>query len=74
MDQNFDSEIKPSSSINELVAKLNETLPLHNMWDGLWVHAFKRSNLVISAAFDRSSRRDYDIVFKKVCFFNLPAS
>jgi hypothetical protein len=74
MDQNFDGKTKPSLSIDELVAKVNKTLPLHNMWDGLWVHAFKRNNLVISAAFDRSSRRDYDIVFKKVSFFNLPAS
>ena len=42
------------------------------MWDGLWVHKFKRNNLVIGASFDRCYYRDYDIVFKKVIFFNLP--
>jgi hypothetical protein len=74
MEEHLDSETKSLPPISELIAKVNKTLPLHNMWDGLWVHAYKRNNLVISAALDRSARRDYDIVFKKTIFFNLPAS
>jgi hypothetical protein len=42
------------------------------MWDGLWVHEYKRHNLVIGASFDRIYYRNYDVVFKKVLFFNLP--
>ena len=59
-------------SIEDIVETVNKTLPLNSMWDGLWVHKFKRKNLVIGASFDRCYYRDYDIVFKKVSFFNLP--
>ena len=59
-------------SIQQIINVVNKTLPLHSMWDGLWVHKFKRKSLVIGASFDRCYYRDYDIVFKKVSFFNLP--
>jgi hypothetical protein len=58
--------------IDTIVNKINDLFPLHSMWDGLWVHEFKRKNLVIGASFDRIYYREYDIVFKKVIFFNVP--
>jgi hypothetical protein len=54
------------------VHRINAELPLHSMWDGFWVHSFKRGTLVISCSFDRIYYRDFDLVFKKVIFFNLP--
>ncbi len=44
------------------------------MWDGFWVHSFKRGTLIISCSFDRIYYRDFDLVFKKVTFFNVPDS
>lgn len=59
-------------NLTEIVSTINNQLPLHNMWDSFWVHSFKRKTLVVSCSFDRIYYRDYDIVFKKVIFFNLP--
>jgi hypothetical protein len=73
MDSSKAADPSPTLSMVDLVSKVNQFLPFNSMWDGFWVHAFKRSNLVIGAAFDRSLGRDFDIVFKKVIFFNLPA-
>lgn len=42
------------------------------MWDGFWVHQFKRGVLVVSCSFDSIYYREYDIIFKGVVFFNLP--
>lgn len=56
----------------QIVDKINETLPVHALWDGFWIHKFKRSNLVISGSQDQTYYRNYDLVFKKVLFFNLP--
>lgn len=42
------------------------------MWDGFWVHSFKRKTLIISCSFDRIYYRDFDIIFKQVIFFNVP--
>ena len=42
------------------------------MWDGFWVHSFKRKTLIISCSFDRIYYRNYDLIFKKVIFFNVP--
>jgi len=54
------------------VEKVNKELPLHSMWDGFWIASWKRKTLIVSASFDKSLYRDYDIVFKRVTFFNLP--
>ncbi|MCD6011561.1 MAG: hypothetical protein K0Q79_1423 [Flavipsychrobacter sp.] len=43
------------------------------MWDGFWVRSFKRGTLVISCSFDRIYYREFDLVFKQVVFFNVPA-
>jgi hypothetical protein len=58
--------------IFEIVQHINKELPLHSMWDGFWVQSFKRGTLIISCSFDRSYYRNFDIVFKKVIFFNVP--
>ena len=59
--------------IAKLVTDINQTLAAHSLWDGYWIHSFKRKTLSIGASFDRSRGRLYDIVFKQVDFFNLPA-
>ncbi|MEO7048696.1 MAG: hypothetical protein ABI091_25570 [Ferruginibacter sp.] len=56
----------------QIVKRINESLPLHSMWDGFWVHYFKAKTLIISASFDMIYYRDYDLIFKKVIFFNVP--
>lgn len=61
-----------SINFSEIVEKINKILPLHRMWDGFWVHSFKRKTLVISCSFDRIYYRDFDLVFKQVIFFNVP--
>jgi hypothetical protein len=43
------------------------------MWDGFWVHSFNKGTLIISCSFDRIYYRNFDLVFKKVIFFNVPA-
>lgn len=63
----------PPEQMAEYVRKINERLPVHAMWDGYWIESFKRSNLQISGSLDRLYYREWDIVFKKVTFFNLPA-
>jgi hypothetical protein len=60
------------NKFNAIIKKINEDLPLHSMWDGFWVHSFKRGTLVISCSFDRIYYRQFDLVFKKVIFFNVP--
>ena len=64
--------MKTSSDIHQIVHQVNERLPVHSMWDGFWINKFKRSNLQISCSFDRIYYRNFDLVFKKVVFFNLP--
>ena len=58
--------------MQKIVEKINADLPLHSLWDGFWVRSFKRRTLVISGSLDRIYYRDYDIVFKRVTFFNVP--
>ena len=58
--------------IGEIVEKVNRTLPLHSMWDGFWIHSFRRKTLILSCSFDRIYYRNYDLIFKQVVFFNLP--
>ena len=60
------------SDIIKMVDYVNENLPLHSLWDGYWISRFKRNNLMISGSQDQIYYRNYDIVFKKVIFFNLP--
>ena len=61
-----------SEKFIQVVKTINETLPLHSMWDGFWVHYFKRKTLIISCSFDRTYYRNYDLIFKQVIFFNVP--
>lgn len=42
------------------------------MWDGFWIHSFKRGTLVISASYDICYGSTYNFIFKKVIFFNVP--
>ena|GEM_PF-5850728 len=60
------------TDFNEVIETINATLPVHSMWDGFWVHSFKRNTLVVSCSFDRIYYRDFDLIFKKVTFFNIP--
>ncbi|MBK6513387.1 MAG: hypothetical protein IPM79_05810 [Polyangiaceae bacterium] len=55
-----------------IVAAVNAALPVHSLWDGFWIHSYRRRTLIVSASFDRIYRRDFDLVFKQVTFFNLP--
>lgn len=57
---------------SNIIQRINKELPLHSMWDGFWVHSFNRGTLVISCSFDRIYYRNFDLVFKKVIFFNVP--
>ncbi len=59
--------------MQSIIKKINEDLPLHSLWDGFWVYYFKRGTLIIAGSFNRIYYRDFDIVFKKVSFFNIPA-
>ena len=61
------------SNMIEIVQTINKTLPLHSLWDGFWVHAFKRKTLIISCSFDRTYYRNFDLVFKNVIFYNVPS-
>jgi hypothetical protein len=45
MNQPKDNDLPSNLSMIDLVNKVNQFLPLHNMWDGLWVHAAQ--NLLI---------------------------
>ncbi len=58
----------------QIVDKINTDLPLNRMWDGFWVHEFRKRTLTISCSFDRILYREYDIIFNKVIFFNVPES
>ena len=58
----------------EIVRTINAALPVHSMWDGFWVHSFRRRTLVISCSFDKIYYREFDLIFKKVIFFNVPES
>ena len=62
----------PPKDFEAIVAKINEALPLHSMWDGFWVHSFKQKTLIVSCSFTNIYYRNFDIVFKDVTFFNLP--
>lgn len=57
----------------EILAKLNQDLPLHSMWDGFWIRYHKRGTLILSCSFDRIYYRNYDIIFKDVIFYNIPS-
>lgn len=61
-----------TTDLRQLINKINTELPVHSMWDGFWIHAFKKDTLIISCSFDRIYYRNFDIVFKKVIFFNVP--
>ncbi|MCB0739310.1 MAG: hypothetical protein KDC92_17520 [Bacteroidetes bacterium] len=56
-----------------IVAKINAELPSNAMFDGFWIHKYKNQNLCISCSQNRFYYRQFDIIFKKVRFFNLPA-
>jgi len=58
----------------QIVKRINGTLPLHSLWDGFWVHGFRRGMLIISCSFNRIYYRDNDLVFQKAIFFNVPDS
>ncbi len=60
------------ADILEIVRSINDTLPVHSMWDGFWVQSFKRKTLIISCSFDSIYYREFDLIFKKVIFFNVP--
>ena len=61
-----------SENFIQIVKTINETLPIHSLWDGFWVHYFKRKTLIISCSFDRIYYRNFDLIFKQVIFFNVP--
>jgi hypothetical protein len=58
--------------MDQIVKKINSDLPVHNMWDGFWIHSFRQKTLIISCSFDRIYYRDFDLIFKSVSFFNVP--
>ena len=60
--------------ILEIVRTINAALPVNSMWDGFWVHSFRRRTLIISCSFDKIYYREFDLIFKKVIFFNVPES
>lgn len=60
------------TDLHTIVQQINTELPVHSLWDGFWISEFKQKNLVLSGSFDKIYYRDYDLVFKKVRFFNLP--
>ena len=62
----------PLMNFDQIITTINESLPIHSMWDGFWIHKFKRKTLIISCSFDRIYYRNYDLIFKKVTFFNVP--
>ena len=64
--------MKASTNYIQIIKTINETIPIHSMWDGFWVHYFKRKTLIISCSFDRIYYRNYDLIFKQVIFFNVP--
>ncbi|MEZ4772926.1 MAG: hypothetical protein R3D00_07075 [Bacteroidia bacterium] len=57
-----------------LIQKINAQIPVHSLWDGFWIRDFDKGTLTLSASFDRTSYRNFDIVFEEVEFFNLPES
>lgn len=54
------------------VQNVNKNLPLHNMWDGFWIHELYQQELTISCSFDSIYYRNFDIIFSGVTFFNVP--
>ncbi len=63
-------------SLTEITARLNkvnQTIPVHSMLDGFWIYDFEKGGLTISCSFDRMMYRNFDIEFKDVVFFNIPA-
>lgn len=56
----------------DTINELNKNLPVHNMWDGFWIHYYEKDYLMLSCSFDRIYYRDFDIEFRGVIFFNLP--
>lgn len=65
--------MKTTDNFTEIVNKINQTLPLHRMWDGFWIHSFKKHTLIISCSFDKIYYRCFDLIFKRVVFFNVPS-
>ena len=61
-----------NENLNHIVANINATLAAQSLWDGFWIHSFKTNTLIISCSFDKMYYRSFDLVFKKVTFFNLP--
>jgi len=61
------------TKFNDIVAKINEALPVHSMWNGFWIHSFKRGTLVVYCSHDMIYGIDFELAFKKVIFFNIPA-
>ncbi len=56
----------------EQIKQVNETIPVHNMWDGFWIMDFENGLLTVSCSFDRLLYRNFDIIFTDVTFFNIP--
>ena len=52
---------------------MHNTIQIESMWDGFWIHSFQKNDLILSCSFDRLLYRNYNIIFKDVRFFNLPA-
>lgn len=64
-------------SKNEVLARLrevHETIPVERMLDGFWILWFSEGKLVVSCGFDRLVRREHDLSFRGVTFFDLPAT
>lgn len=63
-------------SQNEILAKLrtvHETIPVEQMLDGFWVLWFAEGTLVVACGFDRLVRREFELTFRGVTYFDLPA-
>jgi hypothetical protein len=60
-------------NIQARLNSVNQTIPVHSMLDGFWIFDFERGRLTVSCSFDRTSYRNFDIEFKEVIFFNIPA-
>lgn len=59
-------------TILEQVTKVNQELPLHDLWDGFWIYEFYEGKLTITCSFDSIYYRNFDILFEDVIFFNVP--
>lgn len=72
VEDNFVPDTEEISAIQLSVQELNEKLPLHNMWDGFWIHELYQNELTISCSFNSIYYRNFDIIFDDVVFFNVP--